>query len=90
MSSETLINQSVKVWVFFDWDNDRGQNVIQPIAMNWQRRLVKFEKLVLITSRRNGQEKILSLICASDSANYELEYNSQLYSWTLKRIMSKE
>lgn len=90
MSSETLINQPVKVWVFFDWNDDRRQNVIQPIAMNWQRRLVKFERLILVTVKRDGQAKVLTLVCASDSANYELEYNSQIYSWTLKRVMPKE
>lgn len=83
LMEETAIDDPVKVWAFFD----KG---IFPIAMNWRRRLIKFGKLILITSRKNGQEKILTLICASDSANYELEYNTMDYSWKVKKVMSKD
>ncbi|OGD92935.1 hypothetical protein A2697_05415 [Candidatus Curtissbacteria bacterium RIFCSPHIGHO2_01_FULL_41_44] len=80
MSYETLINEPITVWVFFD----KG---IFPIAMNWRRRLIKFQKLIFTSSKKVGETKILNLICASDSANFELEYDSSNYLWTLKKVM---
>lgn len=77
---ETIINEPVKVWVFFD-------HGIFPIAMRWQRRLIKFEKLIFSGRRKVGQTEIIDLVCASDTANFELEYNSDNYSWKVKRVM---
>ncbi|OGD97301.1 hypothetical protein A3A49_01210 [Candidatus Curtissbacteria bacterium RIFCSPLOWO2_01_FULL_38_11b] len=94
MSHETAIDEPVKVWALFDSSISRAflrinseQVKIFPIAMSWQRRLVKFEKLILTTSRRVGHIKILTLVCASKTANYELEYNSENYMWKLKKVM---
>jgi len=81
MAYETAIDEPVKVWAFFD-------SSISPIGMNWRRRLVKFEKLILVTSKRVGQVKIFNFICASDTANYELEYNSENHMWKVKKVMS--
>lgn len=80
MPYETVIDEPVKVWALFD----KG---IFPIAMNWQRRLVKFEKLILTTSKRIGEAKLLTLICGSDTANYELEYNCENHLWKVKKVM---
>ncbi|MCR4324403.1 MAG: hypothetical protein NUV69_01815 [Candidatus Curtissbacteria bacterium] len=77
------INEQVKVWAFFD-------NGIFPIAMNWQRRFVKFEKLIFSSSKRIGDTKIVSLVCASQTANFELEYNAENYSWKIKKVMPLE
>ncbi len=80
---ETEVDEVVKVWAFFD-------HGIFPIAMNWQRRFVKFEKLILLTTKMVGNNKIVDLICASDSANYELEFNADTYNWKVKRVLSKD
>lgn len=77
---ETEINEKVKVWAFFD-------NDIFPIAMNWNRRFVKFEKVILKTSRVIGSITFVDLVCASSTANFELEYNSSNYSWKVKKVM---
>lgn len=108
MPFDTLIDESITVWAFFDSStgtsassslSDRGvedmnlgsgQVGIFPIAMNWRRRLVKFQKLIFISSRKVGEVKILSLVCSSDSANFELEYNTQNNLWKLKKVMSLE
>lgn len=83
MMSDTYVNEVVTVWVFFD----RG---IFPIAMNWRRRLVKFQKLVFTSSKKVGEVKIVSLVCATEGANYELEYNSLDQSWKLKKVMPRD
>lgn len=83
MDYEILVNEPVKVWVFFN-------NGIFPIAMNWRRRFVKFQKLILVTTKRVGQVKIMNLICVSDTSNFELEYNSDNQIWKLTRVMPKE
>ena len=83
MSYETTIDEPVKVWALFDHE-------IFPIAMSWQRKLVKFEKLILKTKKRIGQVKILTLVCASDTANYELEYNSESQIWKVLKVMPKD
>lgn len=80
---ETEVDEKVKVWAFFDDD-------IFPIAMNWQRRFVKFEKVILKTSRRVGDAKFVDLVCASATANFKLEYDSSNYSWRVKKVMEKE
>lgn len=87
MPYETVIDEPVKVWALFDSSIHSEQVKIFPIAMSWQRRLVKFEKLILKTTKRIGQVKILTLICSSDTANYELEYNNDNYIWKVKKIM---
>ncbi len=76
------VDETVKVWAFFD----KG---IFPIAMNWNRRFVKFEKLIFTSSKRVGSVKVVDLVCASDTSNFELEYNSEDYSWRVKRVMPK-
>lgn len=81
MTHDTLIGEQIKVWAFFDAG-------IFPIAISWRRRLIKFEKLVFSSTKKIGEVKIVSLICASGTAIYELEYNSGNYLWNLKRISS--
>ena len=88
MSYETLIDEPVKVWAFFDPSTPLRVNIF-PIAMNWRRRLIKFQKLVFASSKKNGEVKILNLVCVSESTNFELEYNTQNHLWKLKRIMPK-
>lgn len=82
MSFETVIDEPIKVWAFFD-------HGIFPIAMNWRRRLVKFDKLIFSSSKRVGEVKIIDLVCASETACYELEYDSSTYGWKLKKVMDK-
>ncbi|MBI2327467.1 hypothetical protein HYU92_04050 [Candidatus Curtissbacteria bacterium] len=88
MASDTFINEQVSVWAFFD--PSAASSHIFPIAMNWRRRLVKFQKLILSTTKRVGDAKILNLICASDTACFELEYNSDSHLWRLVKVMSQE
>lgn len=83
LMSDTYVNEKVSVWAFFD----KG---IFPLAMNWRRRLVKFEKLIFSTNKRIGNVRITNLICASQTANFELEYNNETYSWKLKKVMGHE
>ena len=83
MSYHTLIDEPVKVWAFFD-------HGIFPIAISWRRRLIKFQKLILVTTRNIGGVKLVDLVCASDSGNFELEYNSDSHLWKLKRVMPSE
>ena len=77
---ETLINESIKVWAVFD-------SGISPVAMNWQNRLIKFDKVILKTDFLKGKTKITNLVCANNNAVYELEYNHQNFLWILKKIM---
>lgn len=79
---ETEVDEEVKVWAFFD----RG---IFPIAMNWNRRFVKFEKLIFSSSKKVGDVRLVDLVCASDTSNFELEYNSSNYSWKVKKVLPK-
>ena len=78
---ETEIDEKVSVWAFFDGD-------IFPIAMNWQRRFVKFEKVILKTSRMVGDIRFVDLICSSQTANFKLEYDSSNYSWRVRKVMT--
>lgn len=80
MFSETIINEPVKVWALFN----QG---IFPIAMKWRRQLIKFKKLIFVGSKKIGQVKILNLVCASETANFELEYNNDSHIWRLKKVM---
>lgn len=80
---ETEIDEEVKVWAFFD----RG---IFPIAMNWNRRLVKFDKVIFTSSKKVGEVKFVDLVCSSDASNFELEYNTSDYTWKVKKVMGKE
>jgi len=96
MSYETLIDEPVKVWAFFDpsteftLERSEGLRVnIFPIAMNWRYRLIKFQKLIFASSKKIGEVKIFNLVCASETTNFELEYNTQNHLWKLKRIMPK-
>lgn len=77
---ETEVDEKVSVWAFFDGD-------IFPIAMNWQRRFVKFEKVILKTSRMVGNIRFVDLVCSSQTANFKLEYDSSNYSWRVKKVM---
>lgn len=78
--SETDINEAVTVWAFFD-------HGIFPIAMNWRRQIVKFKKTIFTTSKMVGKIKLINLICASETANFELEFDSGSFLWKLKKIM---
>ena len=80
MSYETQVNEPIKVWAFFD-------NGIFPLAISWRRRLIKLEKVIFSSSKQVGQIKLVSLVCASEDANFELEYNSNNYSWKLKKVL---
>ncbi len=80
---ETEINEKVSVWAFFDGD-------IFPVAMNWNRRFIKFEKVILKTSRNIGNITFVDLVCAAETANFQLEYNSSNYSWKVKKVMEKD
>lgn len=80
---DTLVNEPVGVWAFFDHE-------MHPVAMNWRKRIVKFDKLILVTQKRVGETKLINLICASDTANYELEFNNETHLWKLKKVMPKE
>lgn len=82
------INEGVKVWALFDLPNSGPK--IFPFAMTWRRRLVKFEKLVFSSTKRVGRSRIVNLVCQSDSANFELEYNTENFSWRIKRVMEKD
>ena len=79
---ETFINESIKVWAVFD-------SGISPVAMNWQNRLIKFDKVILKTDLFKGKAKITHFVCTNNNASYELEYNHQNYLWTLRKIMPK-
>ena len=79
---DTELDDDVKVWAFFD-------HGIFPIAMNWNRRFVKFEKLIFSSSKRVGDTKLVDLVCASDTSNFELEYNTGDYSWRVKKVLPK-
>ena len=83
MLHDTFINEPIKVWVFFN-------NGIFPVAMNWRNRLIKFKKLIFANTKRIGETKIISLVCTSDTANFELEYNTESHLWKLKKAMAKE
>jgi hypothetical protein len=83
MTPDTIINEQVTVWAFFDRD-------VFPIAMNWRRRLIKFEKVIFKSTKKAGIVKLLDIVCESGDANFELEYNSENYLWKLKRVMPKE
>lgn len=89
MTHDMLVNELISVWAFFN-SSGSGQTKLFPVAMNWRRRIIKFDKLVLATSKRVGQTKLINLICASDTANFELEYNTDNYIWKLKRVMPIE
>ena len=78
-----FINEAVTVWAFFDHD-------IFPIAMNWRRRLIKFEKIIFRSSKKIGLDKLIDIVCESNDSDFELEYNSNNHLWKLKRIMPKE
>ena len=60
-----------EIWVLFDFSASPRQ--ISPIAMNWQKRLIKFQKVIFTSIKKRGEVKILNLICASEGANFELE-----------------
>ena len=83
------INETVKVWAFFDDTPKRG-SFINPIAMQWNRRFIKFEKLVFVSTRRAGQVRFVNLTCSSEGATFELEYNTDSGCWKVKKMMSRE
>jgi hypothetical protein len=89
MTHETIIDEQVKVWAFFDPSASSGQGIF-PIAINWRRRLVKFSRLIFVSSKKVGEVKIINLVCASDGANYELEFDTNNYLWKLKKVMAAE
>ena len=84
MSPDTLIDEKIKVWAFFE-PSDLGH--IFPIAMNWRRRLIRFEKVIFETAKKVGEQKFVSIVCQSETANFELEYNANNYLWKVKKVM---
>lgn len=76
-----LVNERVKVWAVFD-------NGIFPIAMDWNNRRVRFKNLIFKSAHRVGEKRFLSLVCQSEGANFELEFDSESYVWWLKRVVS--
>lgn len=86
---DTEIDEQVKVWAFFPSSQGSSGQVILPIAMNWNRRFVKFEKLIFSSSKKVGDTRLVNLVCASDTSNFELEYNSGDYSWRVKKVMPR-
>lgn len=88
MIPDTLINERVKVWVKFDSSEQNGK--IFPIAMSWQNRMVKFKNLIFTSAHRIGEKRFVNLICQSDSANFELEFDSESYCWFLKQVVTQE
>lgn len=86
--SFTAIDEKIRVWALFDSSNKYSS--ILPVAMDWKNKTVKFKKLVFISAKKIGSEKILNLVCASESANFELEYNNTNNLWKLKKIMPIE
>lgn len=83
MAEDTFVDEQVTVWAFFDSE-------IFPIAMNWRRRFVKFEKIIFRNSKKIGLVKLIDIVCEANDSNFELEYNSDNYLWKLKKIMPKE
>ena len=87
--NDTQVNDPIKVWCFFDEASSSAQHLF-PIAMNWRRRFVKFSKLVFASSKKVGDIRIVNLVCSSDTANYELEFDTSSYLWKLKKVMALE
>lgn len=85
---DTEINDPVSVWAFFD--PAHGANHIFPIAMNWRRKFVKFERVIFASTKRIGEVKFLDLVCASETSNFELEYNTNSNLWRVRKVMSKD
>jgi hypothetical protein len=88
MSQDILVDESIKVWVLFN--PSTPSTSIFPVAMVWKERLIKFKRLVFISSKRIGGAKMLNLVCASESANFELEYEDTHHLWKLKKVMPIE
>lgn len=85
---DTEVDDPVSVWAFFGTEHEATR--VSPLAMNWRRRLVRFDKLVLTTTKKVGEVKLLNLICSSEGANFQLEYNSNNHLWKVKKVMSRE
>ncbi len=79
----TSVNERVKVWAVFD-------NGIYPIAMDWNNRRVKFKNLIFKSAHRVGEKRFLNMVCQSDSANFELEFDTESYVWWLKQVVAQE
>jgi hypothetical protein len=85
---DTEVDEPVSIWAFFDTGHEATR--VSPVAMNWRRRLVRFDKLVLTTIRKVGGVKLMDLVCSSEGANFLLEYNSDNHLWRLKKVMSRD
>lgn len=85
---DTEVNEKIKVWAFFDDSPSKGTTIF-PLAISWRRRLIKIERLVFASSRKDGLIKVLDLVCAGEGANYVLEYNTATYNWKLKKVTGK-
>lgn len=86
MTNDAVIDEKVKVWVFFD----EFPSAIFPIAMSWRRKLIKFKKLIFKSTRKIGSTRIVNLICQAEGGNFELEFNTESYLWKVKKVMSDE
>jgi len=89
MTHDTFIDEKIKVWAFFDDTPSKGTTIF-PLAISWRRRLIKIERLVFASSRRDGLTKVVDLVCTGEGANYVLEYNTDTYNWKLKKVTGKE
>lgn len=90
MTDAAIIDEKVKIWVFFDPSTGLGQAAILPIAMSWRRRLIKFKGLIFKSTRKIGSTRIINLVCQAEGSNFELEFNTESYLWKVKKVMSDE
>lgn len=84
----TPINERVEVLVRFDSTASIGK--IFPVAMTWKNRTIEFKDLIFTSAHRIGEKRFVNLICKSDSADFELEFDSESYCWFLKRVVAQE
>jgi len=84
----TPINERVEVLARFDPTANLGK--IFPVAMTWKNRRVEFKDLIFTSAHRIGEKRFVSLICKSDSADFELEFDSESYCWWLRKVVARE
>jgi hypothetical protein len=82
------IDERVEVLVRFDSTSSVGK--IFPVAMTWKDRTIQFKDLIFTSAHRVGEKRFLSLVCQSDSANFELEFDSESYCWWLRKVVAQE
>ncbi len=87
---ETEVDEKVSVWAFFPSSQSSLGQAIFPTAMNWRRRLIKFERVIFSSARKVGDCRFVDLVCASEVANFQLEFDSNNYCWRVKKIIGLE